>query len=603
MSGSYICEYKTDGLGPLHIDYEYLYNCQFVEYQYLFCFLLALWIGYLLLTLANTASSYLTPTLGSICIYLKLSHSLAGVTFLSFGNGAPDVFSSFTSILSDSSDSISIGVSALLGASVFVSTVVVGTIAILFPSKIDIIPFFREIGGHFVALAFVAIVITCREINIFLAASFMFVYAVYCSLVMYTSWPTTVNPFLDCESTSELESISMGTDYEQTALWFCEVMTYHNKDPLLPPSASSISAHDHEHSSKSETTCHEFENSIIIEDYFNVRAVSSTRTYSNSSDIHQVEPSLVFTNATIDNDCSQSRERANHNDIISWNTKKYWVSELVSERCSTSSGLLTEALIPSNSAASSGSSYDSISDDRGVDRITACYRDYEQDTSSGMDSSARDLIPRCSSSMQQQAQNPHYKASKGTYQRSLMALYRQQLLVRRRFEKSVWVMRWNELNWYNKFLAVVDFPVVLLRDLTIPTLDPELWFKPYAILHPIACAEFCLLVLDLTSSRIGHMPLTLIVGVAGIGPAVFISLSTNYSFPPRSQPAISTWNFVAFVMCILWTYTLADELITALTAAGVILEIPQAFLGLTVLAWGNSIGNKQRLAQSYLYLN
>lgn len=44
-------------------------------------------------------------------------------------------------------------------------------------------------------------------------------------------------------------------------------------------------------------------------------------------------------------------------------------------------------------------------------------------------------------------------------------------------------------------------------------------------------------------------------------------------------------------MCIFWIYMLAGELISCLSSLGDILNLPPAFLGLTVLAWGNSVGD------------
>ncbi len=46
--------------------------------------------------LGSTADAYLSPVLATISKHLKLSQSLAGVTLLAFGNGAPDVFASIS---------------------------------------------------------------------------------------------------------------------------------------------------------------------------------------------------------------------------------------------------------------------------------------------------------------------------------------------------------------------------------------------------------------------------------------------------------------------------------------------------------------------------
>ena len=73
--------------------------------------------------MGNTAKMYFSPTLGSICERLKLSYDVAGVTFLAMGNGAPDLFGAVSSF-TGKEDTL-IGLGALLGGSVFVSSVVV----------------------------------------------------------------------------------------------------------------------------------------------------------------------------------------------------------------------------------------------------------------------------------------------------------------------------------------------------------------------------------------------------------------------------------------------------------------------------------------------
>ena len=68
--------------------------------------------------LGSTADAYLSPILASISKHLKISQSLAGVTLLAFGNGAPDVFSSLSAASSiDSAAAAALGSGFYLAAS------------------------------------------------------------------------------------------------------------------------------------------------------------------------------------------------------------------------------------------------------------------------------------------------------------------------------------------------------------------------------------------------------------------------------------------------------------------------------------------------------
>lgn len=54
------------------------------------------------------------------------------------------------------------------------------------------------------------------------------------------------------------------------------------------------------------------------------------------------------------------------------------------------------------------------------------------------------------------------------------------------------------------------------------------------------------------------------------------------------QPLIS---FLGFVMGICWIYALSSEIIGVLKALGKILRVSDGIMGVTVFAWGNSIGD------------
>ena len=63
-----------------------------------------------------SASDFFCPNLSTIAAYLGLNESTAGVTFLAFGNGSPDVFSTF-SALKEGTFGLAIG--ELIGAATF----------------------------------------------------------------------------------------------------------------------------------------------------------------------------------------------------------------------------------------------------------------------------------------------------------------------------------------------------------------------------------------------------------------------------------------------------------------------------------------------------
>jgi sodium/potassium/calcium exchanger 6 len=124
--------------------------------------------------LASTADEYLSPSLEHIVVRFGISESLAGVTFLAFGNGAPDVFSSIATASSaaagdESKIDKTIGnnitaVSPLLGSLVFLTTVVISLVNLV--SKPDrmtrVTPkFFLRDWGFLLGVVIYELVLLC----------------------------------------------------------------------------------------------------------------------------------------------------------------------------------------------------------------------------------------------------------------------------------------------------------------------------------------------------------------------------------------------------------------------------------------------------------
>jgi sodium/potassium/calcium exchanger 6 len=92
-------------------------------------------------------------------------------------------------------------------------------------------------------------------------------------------------------------------------------------------------------------------------------------------------------------------------------------------------------------------------------------------------------------------------------------------------------------------------------------------------------------------ARVGHVPVwSLVLAVGSIG-SIVIHLGTHENRPPTSFGLSMGFIVVAFIMCSAWIYTIATELVAVIEAMGTLCGIPSSLLGLTLLAWGNSVGD------------
>ncbi|NXD40067.1 NCLX protein, partial [Copsychus sechellarum] len=157
--------------------------------------LYALWLLYLFIILAVTAEKFFCPNLSAISTNLKLSHNVAafsltcplhGVTFLAFGNGAPDVFSAVVAFSDPRTAGLAIG--AIFGAGVFVTTVVAGGIALLKPFTAASRPFLRDVIFYMVAVFLTFVVLYLGRIRLGEALGYLGLYVFYVLTVVLCTW-------------------------------------------------------------------------------------------------------------------------------------------------------------------------------------------------------------------------------------------------------------------------------------------------------------------------------------------------------------------------------------------------------------------------------
>ncbi|KIS00275.1 solute carrier family 24 (sodium/potassium/calcium exchanger), member 6 [Cryptococcus deuterogattii 2001/935-1] len=169
------------------LDFPYLdwYNALPLTYRPIFVLFLLFVLAFLFSFIGISASDFFCPNLSTVAAYLGLSESTAGVTFLAFGNGSPDVFSTFSAM---SSGTLGLAVGELIGAATFIVSIVVGSIALIRPFHIPKLAFRRDVIFFTIAVLVLIVSLHDGHLTFFESGSMVGLYVVYVGVVVSESW-------------------------------------------------------------------------------------------------------------------------------------------------------------------------------------------------------------------------------------------------------------------------------------------------------------------------------------------------------------------------------------------------------------------------------
>lgn len=483
---------SPDGL----LNYREFYYCTCQDYSWAAMIVFAFSLILLFYLLGTTAESYFCPPLAYLSELLGLSPDVAGVTLLAFGNGAPDVFSTLAGI---QGGNFGIAIGELLGAALFASTTIVGTVGLLATCELQPFPFIRDVVFFLVAVVFVLGI--SFDGRIYLWECFVFV-AYYSFYVIFT---VLAQKYRDKKAQIERDKL-LHTLPHQSVIQDLDG---------YPSETGFVYEHDEPEEGKS--------------------LLAPTDEHTHGSFDHGKDSSGRFfakvgLYAPVEEDAHKRGS--------------------ISKRSSVSSF---------GSVGSHGSQR------YHVHPIQHAHQ--EQDPIQIMEE--RGAIKSIHSMQEAEEMGFFYPFL------------------------SVWSFflakaKWHKKLRYQKIFYIFGLPFKTILDLTVPSPKDKFYNRVIFSLFPLTSPLVLILATETWGVYIGPVPLWGVVEMAGFCATVLVWFTSDFENPPRYK---IVFVFISFVLAITWIFLIADEIVSLLEMVGDIFSISQTILGITVLAWGNSVSD------------
>ncbi|KAG1466867.1 hypothetical protein G6F56_004608 [Rhizopus delemar] len=178
------CEFVQSSCRGITAIYLKLYYCSGIWKQTTAIFLL-LWLLVLFGAISIVASDFFCPNLQTISSKLEMSESMAGITILAFGNGSPDLFSTFSAMESGAG---SLAIGELIGAAFFIVAIVSGCMGIIQPFQSQKITFMRDATYLLGSAIIMSWIVYTQQIHWYHGIILIIYYLSYVTVVMLSAY-------------------------------------------------------------------------------------------------------------------------------------------------------------------------------------------------------------------------------------------------------------------------------------------------------------------------------------------------------------------------------------------------------------------------------
>jgi sodium/potassium/calcium exchanger 6 len=219
------------------ISYLTFYYCRMPHAKPVAFTIMTLWLALLFSTIGIAASDFFCVNLNTIANMLGMSESLAGVTLLAFGNGSPDVFSTFAAFRTHAA---SLAVGELIGAASFITAVVSGSMALIRPFDVARKSFVRDVGFFIVAAGFSMGFVADGKLHLWESVAMVVFYLFYVAFVVCWHW------WINQRKARRQKAAAVRSHYITPGGDEAEISEYHDDEigPLSRASSHTVSVDD-----------------------------------------------------------------------------------------------------------------------------------------------------------------------------------------------------------------------------------------------------------------------------------------------------------------------------------------------------------------------
>ena len=598
--------------------------------------LLIVWLVALFYILGEAAESHFCPMLSEISSALRMSPDLAGMSILAFGNGAPDVFSSIAAFQQNNVDVL---VGSMLGAGAFITHLIVGAIGVTANVRLGRYPFVRDLVCYLLGLAFVLVLLIDGQLHLWESVLFLVFYVCYIGVAVvvhivevrrgHAAVVTKGKRAADSTATAPLlqhqEARDGDTDGDDGA----------RRDVIralrVPSSTPDVAADATSPAPRRARACSVHVSTLATDaaeaaETADAATTTTTTTTSATESVRTGRTMERSSNSSVRGRSSSPSVRLSDAEAAA--LKQHLVrtreQQAGSDDDDSDDDEVPELALPSTAYSVQGDHEQARSPARSPVKRPAGEkrRGRELRALSGLRAAASRAAEDFVVHVEVAPQRRRYdnidelrERERHLFRNGLMNVVQgwkegagdttadataadtaeegagQPLMVRQKslLERFKDYVEWDEMGLFGKGVFLVMLPFSLAMHATVPHPEEEAYNK-WALALSTALSPLPIFwALDLFGAHVGPVPVVVLALVVSLAAGAAVAVFARPAGLPRWLQFV--FIFYSFVVSMMWIYYSADEVVALLQALSTMFALSPTIMGLTVLSWGNCVGD------------